>query len=152
MPRIKQAVYTSAAAAAAHLMLLSDQHLESSTKRTLVENEAMAAELAYQSAQSSRLAEANNTLRAETAEMRRELGIAHKTGEGAVIKAPEAGLSILPLLQSVTSMPLQVMWCLAGPEPNKCNTCMVATCRSSKFCLQLSSMQPILAVVACFGQ
>jgi hypothetical protein len=33
------------------LLLSADQHLESSTKRTLVENETMAAELAYHTAQ-----------------------------------------------------------------------------------------------------
>jgi hypothetical protein len=59
----------------------ADQHLESSTKRTLVENESMAAELEYHAQQSNKLVAANNTLRAEAAELRREVEVAHKTGQ-----------------------------------------------------------------------
>lgn len=58
----------------------ADQHLEASTKRTIMENEAMAAELDYHAAASGRLVAANEALRAEAAELRRQLEVAGKTG------------------------------------------------------------------------
>jgi hypothetical protein len=61
----------------------TDQHLEGSTKRTLAENQAMAAQLAYHEAASARLVEAHTAARADAAELRRQLGVAHKTGGAA---------------------------------------------------------------------
>jgi hypothetical protein len=61
----------------------ADQHLEGSTKRTLAENQAMAAQLAYHEAASARLVEAHSAARADAAELRRQLGVAHKTGAAA---------------------------------------------------------------------
>lgn len=58
----------------------TDQHLEASTKRTIVENEAMAAELDYHAAASGQLVAANEVVRAEAAELRRQLDVAGKTG------------------------------------------------------------------------
>ncbi len=58
----------------------ADQHLEDSTRRTLVENEAMAAELAYHAVSSRQLCAANDTLRAEAGELRRQVEVAQATG------------------------------------------------------------------------
>jgi len=60
---------------------LADQHLEGTTKRAIVENEAMVSELAYHSAQSVRLMAANAQLRGDTADLRRQAAIAQRTRE-----------------------------------------------------------------------
>lgn len=61
----------------------ADQHLEGTTKRAIQENESMASELAYHSAQSARLMAANAQLRSEAADARRDTAIAQRTGAGA---------------------------------------------------------------------
>jgi hypothetical protein len=68
----------------------ADQHLEGSTKRTLAENQAMAAQLAYHEAASARLVEAHTAARADAAELRRQLGVAHKTGAANAAAAAAA--------------------------------------------------------------
>ncbi|WIA34972.1 hypothetical protein OEZ86_013253 [Tetradesmus obliquus] len=65
---------------------LADQHLEGSTKRTLAENQAMAAQLAYHEAANARLVEAHTAARTDAAELRRQLGVAHKTVESTARK------------------------------------------------------------------
>ncbi|KAI8470963.1 MAG: hypothetical protein J3K34DRAFT_508062 [Monoraphidium minutum] len=65
---------------------LADQHLEGTTKRALLENGAVASELAYHSAQSARLMAANAALRGDAAELRRQVAIAQRTGESVARK------------------------------------------------------------------
>ena len=64
------------------LLLLrpTDNHLEQTTKRTMLENDAMAVELGYHSAASERLMAANDTLRQEAMELKRQMELATKTG------------------------------------------------------------------------
>lgn len=64
----------------------TDQHLEASTKRTLMENEAMAAELSHHAVQSHELVAANSTLREQAAELRRLLAVANKTAQSTAAK------------------------------------------------------------------
>ncbi|GBF97785.1 hypothetical protein Rsub_10210 [Raphidocelis subcapitata] len=65
---------------------LADQHLESTTKRAILENEAMASELAYHSTQSARLMAANLQLRGDAADLRRQASIAQRTVESVARK------------------------------------------------------------------
>lgn len=65
----------------------ADQHLEGTTKRALLENEAVASELSYHSAQSARLMAANAALRQDAAELRRQAAIAQRTGAGERARA-----------------------------------------------------------------
>jgi hypothetical protein len=58
----------------------ADQHLEGTTKRAILENEAMVSELAYHSGQSARLMAANAQLRGDAAHLRRQAAIAQRTG------------------------------------------------------------------------
>eukprot|EP00775_Hariotina_reticulata_P008321 gene8321-8506_t len=78
---------------------LADQHLESSTKRTLVENESMAAELEYHAEQSGKLVVANDALRAEVAELKREVEVGQKTVESTARKNMMLQQTIKAILQ-----------------------------------------------------
>jgi hypothetical protein len=49
----------------------------------------MAAQLAYHEAASARLVEAHSAARADAAELRRQLGVAHKTGAAADGSSPD---------------------------------------------------------------
>lgn len=62
-----------------HMMKLTDNQLEITTKRTIMENEQMSSELAYQSRQTEKLLEKNQQLLSESGNMRREIELARQT-------------------------------------------------------------------------
>jgi len=63
----------------AQMMKLMDNQLEITTKRTIMENEQMHAELAYQSRQSEKIAARNKQLGDENADLRRRVELAKQT-------------------------------------------------------------------------
>lgn len=63
----------------ANMMKLTDNQLETTTKRTIIENEQMASELAYQSRQTEKLMKQNQHLLAEHASMRRSAELSKQT-------------------------------------------------------------------------
>mmetsp|Transcript_31038 Transcript_31038/g.73792 ORF Transcript_31038/g.73792 Transcript_31038/m.73792 type:complete len:572 (-) Transcript_31038:333-2048(-) len=69
----------------AQMMKLTDNQLEVTTKRTIMENEQMSSELAYQSRQTERLMEKNSSLREEAADLRRQVEL-YKQTEGELAK------------------------------------------------------------------
>lgn len=62
-----------------HMMKLTDNQLEITTKRTIMENEQMSSELAYQSRQTEKLLQKNQQLLAESGDMHREIELARQT-------------------------------------------------------------------------
>lgn len=69
----------------ANMMKLTDNQLETTTKRTILENEQMSSELAYQSRQTEKLLQKNEELLKQTADMRRKLDLFKQT-EGELAK------------------------------------------------------------------
>ncbi|KAG2430972.1 hypothetical protein HYH02_013505 [Chlamydomonas schloesseri] len=63
------------------MMKLTDNQLEMTTKRTIMENEQMSIELSYQSRQTEKLLNKNNKLTEENAELRRQLELSKQTEE-----------------------------------------------------------------------
>ena len=63
----------------AQMMKLMDNQLDITTKRTIMENEQMHAELAYQSRQSEKIADRSKHIFAENAELRRQVELAKQT-------------------------------------------------------------------------
>eukprot|EP00803_Ostreobium_quekettii_P003293 evm.model.scf_465EXC.1 EVM.evm.TU.scf_465EXC.1 scf_465EXC:6130-9534(-) len=63
------------------MMKLTDNQLENTTKRTIMENEQMSSELAYQSRQTERLVGKNQELMEENAMMRRQVQLAQQAQE-----------------------------------------------------------------------
>lgn len=63
----------------ANMMKLTDNQLETTTKRTILENEQMASELAYQSRQTEKLMKQNQHMLAEHAAMRRSAELSKQT-------------------------------------------------------------------------
>ncbi|KAG2424476.1 hypothetical protein HXX76_014528 [Chlamydomonas incerta] len=63
------------------MMKLTDNQLEMTTKRTIMENEQMSIELSYQSRQTEKLLNKNNKLMEENAELRRQLELSKQTEE-----------------------------------------------------------------------
>lgn len=61
------------------MMKLMDNQLEITTKRTIMENEQMHSELAYQSRQSEKIAVRNKELADENADLRRQVELAKQT-------------------------------------------------------------------------
>ncbi len=66
---------------------LSENQLETLTKRTILENEAMAAELKYQSRQVELMVTKNQALLTEKAEMKRQAQLAEQTEQGLAHKS-----------------------------------------------------------------
>ncbi|GMH42618.1 hypothetical protein BSKO_10537 [Bryopsis sp. KO-2023] len=64
-----------------HMMKLTDNQLEITTKRTIMENEQMSSELAYQSRQTEKLLQKNQQLFDDNSDMRREMELARQTQE-----------------------------------------------------------------------
>eukprot|EP00238_Polyblepharides_amylifera_P010930 CAMPEP_0196590072 /NCGR_PEP_ID=MMETSP1081-20130531/65461_1 /TAXON_ID=36882 /ORGANISM="Pyramimonas amylifera, Strain CCMP720" /LENGTH=518 /DNA_ID=CAMNT_0041913055 /DNA_START=52 /DNA_END=1605 /DNA_ORIENTATION=+ len=69
----------------ANMMKLTDNQLETTTKRTIMENEQMSSELAYQSRQTEKLLHKNVSLVDETATLKRSLELSKQT-EGELAK------------------------------------------------------------------
>ena len=65
----------------AQMMKLTDNQLEMTTKRTIMENEQMSSELAYQSRQTEKLLQKNQTLVDENMDMKRQMELARQTQE-----------------------------------------------------------------------
>eukprot|EP00803_Ostreobium_quekettii_P004601 evm.model.scf_1052.4 EVM.evm.TU.scf_1052.4 scf_1052:32928-39739(+) len=65
----------------AQMMKLTDNQLEMTTKRTIMENEQMCSELAYQSRQTEKLLGRNQGLLDENSEVRRQVELARQTQE-----------------------------------------------------------------------
>ncbi|EFJ51363.1 hypothetical protein VOLCADRAFT_103408 [Volvox carteri f. nagariensis] len=63
------------------MMKLTDNQLEMTTKRTIMENEQMSIELSYQSRQTEKLLNKNSKLTEENAELRRQLELSKQTEE-----------------------------------------------------------------------
>ncbi|GAX79973.1 hypothetical protein CEUSTIGMA_g7412.t1 [Chlamydomonas eustigma] len=63
------------------MMKLTDNQLEMTTKRTIMENEQMSIELAYQSRQTEKLLSKNNVLVDENGDLRRQLELSKQTEE-----------------------------------------------------------------------
>ena len=63
----------------AQMMKLTDNQLEVTTKRTIMENEQMSTELAYQSRQTERLLEKNRELLEEAGDLRRQVDLYKQT-------------------------------------------------------------------------
>lgn len=63
------------------MMKLTDNQLEMTTKRTIMENEQMSIELAYQSRQTEKLLGKNGKLLEENADLRRQLELSKQTEE-----------------------------------------------------------------------
>lgn len=63
----------------AQMMKLTDNQLEVTTKRTIMENEQMSSELAYQSRQTERLLEKNRELLGEAQDLRRQVDLYKQT-------------------------------------------------------------------------
>jgi hypothetical protein len=63
------------------MMNMTDNQLEMTTKRTIMENEQMSAEVAYQSRQTSALVGQNQVLDARVAELKRALALSRDTQE-----------------------------------------------------------------------
>ncbi|MEW5319047.1 MAG: hypothetical protein WDW38_010223 [Sanguina aurantia] len=63
------------------MMKLTDNQLETTTKRTIVENEQMSIELSYQSRQTEKLLGKNSMLVEENHNLRRQLGLSKQTEE-----------------------------------------------------------------------
>ncbi|KXZ48884.1 hypothetical protein GPECTOR_24g173 [Gonium pectorale] len=63
------------------MMKLTDNQLEMTTKRTIMENEQMSIELSYQSRQTEKLLNKNSKLTEENAELRRQLELSQQTEE-----------------------------------------------------------------------
>ncbi|GFR49769.1 hypothetical protein Agub_g11933, partial [Astrephomene gubernaculifera] len=63
------------------MMKLTDNQLEMTTKRTIMENEQMSIELSYQSRQTEKLLNKNSKLMEENAELRRQLELSKQTEE-----------------------------------------------------------------------
>lgn len=64
-----------------HMMKLTDNQLEITTKRTIMENEQMSSELAYQSRQTEKLLQKHQKTVNENASLRRQLELAVQTEE-----------------------------------------------------------------------
>ena len=69
----------------ANMMKLTDNQLETTTKRTIMENEQMSSELAYQSRQTEKLLQKNEKLLNENASMKRSIELCKQT-EGELAK------------------------------------------------------------------
>lgn len=69
----------------ANMMRLTDNQLETTTKRTIMENEQISSELAYQSKQTESMLHLNERLRREVATMRRDAEL-YKQTEGELAK------------------------------------------------------------------
>lgn len=69
----------------ANMMKLTDNQLETTTKRTIMENEQMSSELAYQSRQTEKLLQKNEKLLNENAAMKRSIELCKQT-EGELAK------------------------------------------------------------------
>lgn len=63
------------------MMKLTDNQLEMTTKRTIMENEQMSIELAYQSRQTEKLLHKNQTVMEENSDLRRQLELSRQTEE-----------------------------------------------------------------------
>jgi len=63
------------------MMKLTDNQLEMTTKRTIMENEQMSVELSYQSRQTEKLMSKNTVLVDENGDLRRQLGLSKQTEE-----------------------------------------------------------------------
>ena len=61
------------------MMKLTDNQLEMTTKRTIMENEQMSAEMAYQSRQTNKILSRNSTLETQKADLKRSLALSRDT-------------------------------------------------------------------------
>lgn len=64
-----------------HMMKLTDNQLEITTKRTIMENEQMSSELAYQSRQTEKLLQKHQKIMNENLSLRRQIELAIQTEE-----------------------------------------------------------------------
>lgn len=65
--------------AKAQMMQLTDNQLEITTKRTIMENEQMASELAYQSRQTENMLHHNEVLRDDNGDLKRQIELSKQT-------------------------------------------------------------------------
>eukprot|EP00899_Mesostigma_viride_P020212 jgi/Mesvir1/28192/Mv04747-RA.1 len=79
--RLKKEMVMKIKETKASMMRLTDNQLETTTKRTIMENEQMNSELSYQSRQTEKLLAKNQKLMDENAQLRREMALYRQTEE-----------------------------------------------------------------------
>ena len=71
----------------ANLLKMTDNQLDTTTKRTIAENEQMSSELAWQSKETEKLIRRNDKLIGENSSLKRELSLHKQTQEEFARKA-----------------------------------------------------------------
>ena len=79
--RLKKEMLAKLRETKANLLKLTDNQLDTTTKRTIAENEQMSSELAWQSKETEKLIKKNDKLLAENAGLKRELSLHKQTQE-----------------------------------------------------------------------
>jgi hypothetical protein len=79
--RLKKEMLIKLRETKANLLKMTDNQLDTTTKRTIAENEQMATELAWQSKETEKLIRRNDKLMAENANLKRELSLHKQTEE-----------------------------------------------------------------------
>lgn len=77
--RLKKEMLLKLRETKANLLKMTDNQLDTTTKRTIAENEQMASELAWQSKEAEKLIKKNDKLVADNGSLRRELELARQT-------------------------------------------------------------------------
>merc|ERR1740138_412513 len=79
--RLKKEMLLKLRETKANLLKMTDNQLDTTTKRTIAENEQMSSELAWQSKETEKLIRKNDKLMTENASLKRELSLHKKTQE-----------------------------------------------------------------------
>jgi len=88
----------------ANLLRMTDSHLDTTTKRTIAENEQMSSELAWQSRETEKLLDKNDKLSASNQSLRRELSIYEQTQKELTTKIHGYQKTIKALLSRLNNL------------------------------------------------
>jgi len=102
--RLKKEMLLKLRETKANLLKMTDNQLDTTTKRTIAENEQMSSELAWQSKETEKLIRKNDKLMSENASLKRELSLHRQTEEGFARKVNVYQKTIKTLLVKLNDL------------------------------------------------
>ena len=105
--RLKKEMLLKLRETKANLLKMTDNQLDTTTKRTIAENEQMSSELAWQSKETEKLIRKNEKLMADNQSLKRELSLHQQTEEEFARKVHVYQKTIKTLLAKLNSMDAQ---------------------------------------------
>ena len=102
--RLKREMLSKLRETKANLLRMTDNQLDTTTKRTMAENEQMSCELAWQAKETEKLIRKNNTLEGEIQTLRRNLALHKETEQGFAKKVNVYQKTIKTLLAKLNAL------------------------------------------------